>query len=124
MFPQVGGKILIYHPNKDFTLQKKGTVVLFNDFGYLFELNLDDQDRAYVGKRRIDIEAHNKLTPAERNRQRDDPVQFELLVIPPATPEELIAAEYFYRPTSPNTGSESHKEESQSDEEDPITRAI
>ena len=54
-------------------LQKKGTVVLFNDFGYLFELNLDDQDRAYIGKRRIDIEAHNKLTPAERNRQRDDP---------------------------------------------------
>ena len=67
-FPQVGGKILIYHPDKDFTLQKKGTVVLFNNFDYLFELNLDDQDRAYVGKRRIDIEAHNKLTPAERNR--------------------------------------------------------
>ena len=65
---QVGGKILIYHPDKDFTLQKKGTVVLFNNFDYLFELNLDDQDRAYIGKRRIDIEAHNKLTPAERNR--------------------------------------------------------
>ena len=42
-FPQVGGKILIYHPDKDFTL-KEGTVVLFNDFGYLFELDLDDQD--------------------------------------------------------------------------------
>ena len=95
-FPQVGGKILIYHPNKDFTLQKKGTVVLFNDFGYLFELDLDDQDRAYVGKRHIDIEAHNKLTPAERNRRWDDPVQSTLLFIPPATPEELVAAEYFY----------------------------
>ena len=87
-FPQVGGKILIYHPNKDFTLQKKGTVVLFNDFGYLFELDLDDQDRAYIGKRRIDIETHNKLTPAERNRRRDDPVQSPLLFVPPATPEE------------------------------------
>ena len=123
-FPQVGGKILIYHPDKDFTLQKKGTVVLFNDFGYLFELDLNDQDRAYVGKRRIDIEAHNKLTPAERNRQRDNPVQLPLLVIPPATPEELIAAEYFYHPASPNIDSESHKEESQLDKEDPITRAI
>ena len=67
-FPQVGGRILVYHPNKDFTLETPGTVILFNDFGYLFELDLDDQDRAYVGKRRIDIEAHNKLTPAERNR--------------------------------------------------------
>ena len=67
-FPQVGGRILIYHPDKDFTLQKKGTVVLFNDYGYLFKLDLDDQDQAYVGKRRIDIKAHNKLTPAERNR--------------------------------------------------------
>ena len=123
-FPQVGGKILIYHPDKDFTLQKKGTVVLFNDFGYLFELDLDDQDRAYVGKRHIDIEAHNKLTPTERNRRRDDPVQSELLVVPPATPEELIAAEYFYQPPSPETESEGHKEESHSDEEDPITRSI
>ena len=123
-FPQVGGKILIYHPDKDFTLQTKGTVVLFNDFGYLFELDLDDQDRAYVGKRRIDIEAHNKLMPAERNRRRDDPIQSSLLVVPPATPEELIAAEYFYHPASPNTDSESHKEESQSDEEDLIAQAI
>ena len=112
------------HPDKDFTLQKKGTVILFNDFGYLFELNLDDQDRAYVGKRRIDIEAHNKLTTAERNRRRDDPVQSELLVVPPATPEELVAAEYFYQPPSPKTESEGHKEESHSDEEDPITRSI
>ena len=123
-FPQVGGKILIYHPDKDFTLQGKGTVVLFNDFGYLFELDLDNQDRAYVGRRRVDIEAYNKLTPAERNRQRDDPLQSPLLIIPPATPEELVAAEYFYCPASPNTDSESHKEESQSDEEDPITHAI
>ena len=66
-FPQVGGKILIYHPDKDFSLKKPGAVVLFNDFGYLFKLDLDDQDRAYVGRRRIDIEVHNKLTPAERN---------------------------------------------------------
>ena len=66
-FPQVGGKILIYHPDKDFTL-KTGTVILYNDFGYLFKLDLDDQDQAYVGKRCIDIEAHNKLTTAERNR--------------------------------------------------------
>ena len=124
VFPQVGGKILIYHPDKDFMLKKPGTVVLFNDFEYLFELDLDDQDRAYVGKRRIDIEAHNKLTPAERNRRRDDPVQSELLVIPPATPEELVAAKYFYHPASPNTDSKSHKEESQSDEEDLITLAI
>ena len=102
-FPQVGGKILIYHPDKDFTLQKKGTVVLFNDFRYLFKLNLDDQDRAYRGKRCSDIEAHNKLMPAERKRRRDDPVQSELLVIPPATPEELVAAEYFYQPPSPKT---------------------
>ena len=123
-FPQVGGKILIYHPDKDFTLQKKGTVVLFSDFGYLFELDLDDQDRAYVGKRCIDIEAHNKLMPAERNRQRDDPVQSPLLFIPPATPEELIAAEYFYKPASPATASESPKEESHSDEEDLITHSI
>ena len=123
-FPQVGGKILIYHPDKDFTLQKKGTVVLFNDFGYLFKLDLDDQDRAYVGRRRIDIKTHNKLTPAERKRQRDDPVQSELLFVPPATPEELIAAEYFYRPTSPETESEGHKEESHSDEEDPISHSI
>ena len=120
-FPQVGGKILIYHPDKDFTL-KEGTVVLFNDFGYLFELDLDDQDWAYVGKRRIDIKAHNKLTLAERNRRRDNPVQSPLLFIPPATPEELVAAEYFYQPASPDTESEPHKEESQSDEEDPITR--
>ena len=42
-FPQVGGKILIYHSDKDFML-KTGTVVLFNNFGYLFELDLDDQD--------------------------------------------------------------------------------
>ena len=96
MFPQVGGRILIYHPDKDFTLQKKGTVVLFNNFGYLFELDLDDQDRAYIGKRCIDIEVHDKLTPAERKRRRDNPVQSELLFIPPATPEELIAAKYFY----------------------------
>ena len=123
-FPQVGGRILIYHPDKDFTLQKKGTVILFNDFGYLFKLNLDNQDRAYVGKRHIDIKVHNRLMPAERNRRRDDPVQSPLLVIPPTTPEELVAAEYFYHPASPNTDSESHKEESQSDEEDPITRAI
>ena len=67
-FPQVGGRILVYHPNKDFTLKTPDTVVLYNDFGYLFELDLDEQDRAYVGKRRIDIKAHNKLTPAERNR--------------------------------------------------------
>ena len=122
-FPQVGGKILIYHPDKDFTL-KEGTVFLFNDFGYLFELDLDDQDRAYVRKRRIDIKAHNKLTPAERNRWRDDPTQSPLLFIPPATPEELVAAEYFYRLASPDTESELHKEESQSDEEDPITHSI
>ena len=122
-FPQVGGKIIIYHPDKDFTL-KEGTVVLFNGFGYLFELDLDDQDRAYVEKRRIDIKAHNKLTLAERNRQRDDPVQSPLLFIPPATPEELIAAEYFYQPASLDTESEPHKEESQSDEEDPITHSI
>ena len=102
----------------------KGTVVLFNDFGYLFELDLDDQDRAYVGRRRIDIEVHNKLTPAERTRRKDDPIQSELLVVPPATPEELVAAEYFYRPASPETKSEGHKEESHSDEEDPITQSI
>ena len=59
--------------------------------------------------------------PAERNRQRDDPVQSPLLFIPPATPEELIAAEYFYKPASPATASESPKEESHSDEEDLIT---
>ena len=123
-FPQVGGKILVYHPNKDFTLETPGIVVLYNDFGYLFELDLDDQDRAYVGKRRIDIEAHNKLTPAERNRRRDDPLQSELLTAPPATPEELVAAEYFYQPASPNTDSESHKEESQSDNEDLVALAI
>ena len=92
-FPQVGGRILIYHLDKDFTL-KAGTVVLFNDFGYLFKLDLDDQDRAYVRKRCINIEVHNKLTPAERNRRRDDPTQSPLLYIPPATPEELVAAEY------------------------------
>ena len=123
-FPQVGGKILIYHPDKDFMLKKPGAIILFNDFGYLFELDLDDQDQAYVGKRCIDIEVHNKLTPAKRNRRRDDPVQSELLVVPPATPEELIAAEYFYQPASPNTDSESHKEESHLDEEDPITQLI
>ena len=124
-FPQVGGRILVYHPNKDFTLETPGTVILFNDFGYLFELDLDDQDRAYVGKRRIDIEAHNKLTPAERNRRRDDPVQLSLLFIPPSTPEELVAAEYSYQPASPETKSEGHKEESHSDEEeDPITQSI
>ena len=123
-FPQVGGRILVYHPNKDFTLKTPGTVVLFNDFGYLFELDLDDQDRAYVGKRRIDIEVHNKLTPAERNRRRDDPVQSPLLFIPPSTPEELVAAEYFYQPASPETESEGRKEESHSDEEDPITQLI
>ena len=95
-FPQVGGRILVYHPDKDFTFKTPGTVVLYNDFGYLFELDLDEQERAYVGKRRIDIEAHNKLTPAERNRRRDDPLQSELLTVPPATPEELVAAEYFY----------------------------
>jgi hypothetical protein len=77
-----------------------------------------------VGKRCIDIEAHNKLMPAERNRQRDDPVQSPLLFIPPATPEELIAAEYFYKPASPATASESPKEESHSDEEDLITHSI
>ena len=123
-FPQVGGKILVYHPNKDFTFKTPGIVVLYNDFGYLFELDLDDQDRAYVGKRRIDIEAYNKLTPAERNRRRDDPLQSELLIVPPATPEELVAAEYFYQPASPNTDSESHKEESQSDNEDLVALAI
>ena len=119
-FPQVGGRILIYHPDKDFTF-KAGTVILFNDFSYLFELDLDDQDRAYVGKRRIDIEAHNKLTPAERNRRRDDPTQSPLLLIPPATPEELVAAEYFYQPLSPNSETESHKENTHSDEEDDLT---
>ena len=124
-FPQVGGRILVYHPTKDFTLQTPGTVVLFNDFGYLFELNLDDQNRAYVGKRCIDIEVHNKLTPAERNRRRDDPVQSSLLVVPPSTPEELVAAEYSYRPASPETESEKGKEESHSDDkEDPITQSI
>ena len=124
VFPQVGGRILIYHPDKDFTLQKKGTVILFNDFGYLFELDIDDQDQAYVGRRRIDIEVHNKLTPAERKRWRDNPVQSKLLFVPPATLEELVAAEYFYRPASPETESEGHKEESHSDEEDPITQTI
>ena len=62
--------------------------------------------------------------PAERKRQRDDPVQSELLVIPPATPEELVAAEYFYQPPSPETELEEHKEESHSDKEDPITHSI
>ena len=122
-FPQVEGKILIYHPNKDFTL-KEGTVILLNDFGYLFKLELDHQDQVYVGKRCINIEAHNKITPAERNRQRDDPTQSPLLFIPPATPEELVAAEYFYRPASPETEPEGHKEESQSDKEDLITHTI
>ena len=105
-------------------LETPGTVVLYNDFGYLFELDLDDQDRAYVGKRCIDIKAHNKLTPAERNRRRDDPLQSKLLIVPPATPEELVAAEYFYQPASPNTDSESRKEESQSDNEDLVALAI
>ena len=105
-FPQVGGRILVYHPDKDFTLKTPGTVVLYNDVGYLFELDLDEQERAYVGKRRIDIEAHNKLTPAERNRRSDDPVQSSLLFVPPSTPEELVAAEYFYQPASPETESE------------------
>ena len=41
-FPQVGGKILVYHPDKDFTLKTPGIVVLYNDFRYLFELDLDD----------------------------------------------------------------------------------
>ena len=43
-FPQVRGRILVYHPDKDFTLKTPGTTVLFNDFGYLFKLNLDDQN--------------------------------------------------------------------------------
>ena len=77
-----------------------------------------------TGKRHIDIEAHNRLTPAERNRRRDDPTQSPLLFIPPSTPEELVAAEYFYRPASPETEPEGHKEESQSDEEDLITHTI
>ena len=60
----------------------------------------------------------------ERNRQRDNPVQSPLLFIPPATPEELVVAEYFDWPASPETESEEHKEESHSDKEDPITRSI
>ena len=123
LFSQVGGKILIYHPDKDFTL-KVGTVILFNNFRYLFKLDIDSQDQAYIGKRRIDIEVHNKLTPAERNRQRNDPTQSPLLFIPPATPEELIAAEYFYKPASPKIEPEIPKEESQSDKEDLITHTI
>ena len=60
----------------------------------------------------------------ERNRRRDDPVQSPLLFVPPFTPEELVAAEYFYQPASPETESEKHKEESHSDEEDPIAQII
>ena len=51
-------------------------------------------------------------------------MQSELLIVPPATPEELVAAEYFYQPASPNTDSESHKEESQSDNKDLVALAI
>ena len=97
---------------------KEGTVVLFNNFGYLFKLNLDNHDWAYIGKRYIDIKVHNKLTPAERNRWRDDPTQSPLLFIPPATPEELVAAEYFYQPLSSDSDAGSHKDNSHLDEEE------